>query len=223
MGKVRRGGAEVTSLGRLASSLVQVSTGVPLIPSCIDAEQFSVRDCPAVSKPLKGSMLTVGGEGAAEGRLAHMTTCNTIVFLNGLLHVQHSQLTMTEAVPSPISLAITKLGTPAGGLAVAWQVKVVLSAVLSGFKVRVLVNDGLEPEIVTLLDKGVLPLSQVISMPVIATSVSVAESMEMVQVRMRGAIRPANSGPGGTVMTTSGVETGRKDNVNIESIVSHVE
>jgi hypothetical protein len=55
----------VTSLDRLASSLVQVSTGVPLIPSCIDAEQFSVRGCPAVSKRLKGSIFTVGGEGTA--------------------------------------------------------------------------------------------------------------------------------------------------------------
>ena len=71
-GKVRRGDAEVTSLGRLASSLVQVSTGVPLIPSCIDAEQFSVRDCPAISKQLKGSMLTVGGEGTAEKTLVYM-------------------------------------------------------------------------------------------------------------------------------------------------------
>ena len=37
---------------------------------------------------------------------------------------------------------------------------------------------------------------------------SVAELMEMVQVRVRGAIRPAKRGPGGTVMSTSGVETG---------------
>ena len=68
-GKERRGGAEVTSSDRLASSLVQVSTGVPLIPSCMDAEQVSVRGCPAVSKLLKGSILAVGGEGTAEGRL----------------------------------------------------------------------------------------------------------------------------------------------------------
>ena len=64
-GKERRGGDGVTSLDRLASSLVQVSSGVPLIPSCIDAEQFSVRGCPAISKRLKGSILTVGGEGTA--------------------------------------------------------------------------------------------------------------------------------------------------------------
>ena len=114
-------------------------------------------------------------------------------------------------------------GTPAAGLALARQVKV-SSAVLSGFNMRLLVNDGLEPdtaEIVTLaslLDKRVLPLSQVISVSMIEISTSVALLMEMVQVRVRGSILPANSGPGGTVMTTYGVETGRKDNVNTESI-----
>ena len=61
--------------------------------------------------------------------------------------------------------------------------KVVLSAILSGFNIRVLVNDGLDPEIeeivtlASLLDKCVLPLSQVISASVIETSVSVAELM----------------------------------------------
>ena len=74
-------------------------------------------------------------------------------------------------------------------------------------------NDGLAPateEIVTLsslLDKGVLPLSQVTSVSLIKTSVSVAELMEIVQLRVRGAIRPAKRGPVGTVTTTSGVET----------------
>ena len=103
-----------------------------------------------------------------------------------------------------------------GLLALAWQVKVVLSTVLNGFNMRVLVNEGLEPEtdeiftLASLLDKGVLPLSQVTSVSVIATTVSVAELMEMEQVRVRGAILPANSVPGGTVMTTSGVETTSK-------------
>ena len=125
----------------------------------------------------------------------------------------HSLLTTISSVSSPVSLAVIKLATPVGGLALAWQVKVVLSAVLKGSKVRVLVNDGLEPvteEIVTLessLDKRVLPLSQVMSISDISISVSVAELMEMVQVRVRGAIRPAKRGPEGTVMTTSGVET----------------
>ena len=123
---------------------------------------------------------------------------------------------MIEAAPSPISLAMTKLATPVGGLALARQVKVVLSAVLRGSKVRVLVNDGLEPvteEMVTLessLDKRVLPLNQVMSILDISISVSVAELMEMVQVRVRGAVRPAKRGPGGTVMAISGVETARK-------------
>ena len=80
----------------------------------------------------------------------------------------------------------------------------------------VLVNDGLEPdtaEIVTLaslLDKGVLPLSHMTSVSVIATSVSVAGLMEILQVRVKGAILPANSGPGGTIMITSGVETEKR-------------
>ena len=97
------------------------------------------------------------------------------------------------------------------------QVKVELSAVLRGCKVRMLVNDGLEPDtadIVTLAspsDKGVFPLIHMTSVSMTATSVSVAELMEMLQVRVRGAILPANNGPGGTVMITSGVETGRKD------------
>ena len=125
----------------------------------------------------------------------------------------HSLLTTISSVSSPISLATTKLATPVGGLALARQVKVVLSVVLRGSKVRVLVNDGLESvteEMVTLassLDKRVLPLSQVMSISDISISVSVAELMEMVQVRVRGAIRPAKRGPEGTVMTTSGVET----------------
>ena len=119
---------------------------------------------------------------------------------------------MREVVSSPISLAVMKL-SPLAGLALAMQVKVVLSSVLSGSKVRVPVNDGLEPdtaEIVTLAspsDKRVLPINHMTSVSMIATAVSVAELMEMLQVRVRGAILPANSGPGGTVMTTSGVET----------------
>ena len=73
-----------------------------------------------------------------------------------------------------------------GGPALALQVKVVaLSAVLRGSKVRVLMNDSLEPvaeEMVTLaslLDKRVLPLSHVISTPDSAITVSVAGLMEM--------------------------------------------
>ena len=97
-----------------------------------------------------------------------------------------------------------------------------LSAVLSGLNMRVLVNDGLEPvteEMVTLeslVDKGMLPLSQVTSLLLIETSVSVSELMEMVQVRVRGAIRPAKRGPEGTVMTTSGVETKKEIHNNQE-------
>ena len=81
---------------------------------------------------------------------------------------------------------------------------------------RVLVNNGLEPDtadivtLASLLDKRELPLNQVTSVLVIKTSVSVAELMEMVQVRVRGVTLPAKRGSGGTVMTTSGVETMEK-------------
>ena len=92
--------------------------------------------------------------------------------------------------------------------------KVVLSTALNGSKVRVLVNDdSLEPvtgEIVTLespLDKGVVPLIQVTSISVMEISVSVALLIVIVHVSMRGVVLPANSGPEGTVTTTSGVET----------------
>ena len=125
---------------------------------------------------------------------------------------------ITEIVVSPTSLAVIKLCWLAGGLALAWQVKVVLSNVLSGSKVRVLMNDGWEPKIgeivtlVSLLYKAVVPLNQVTSMSAVTeTSVSVAGLMEMVQVRVRGVVLPANSGPGGRVMSTAGVETERSD------------
>ena len=78
-----------------------------------------------------------------------------------------------------------------------------LSTILSGSKVRVLVNDGRKPEtgeivtLASLLDKTVIPLHQVTSMSAMTeTSVSVARLMEMVQVRVRGVVLPANSGPG---------------------------
>ena len=125
-------------------------------------------------------------------------------------------MTDTEIVLSPSSLAVIKLCSPVRGLALALQVKLVLSNVISGDKVRVLINDGMEPErgeIVTrrsLLDKGVVPFSQVMSMVVTETGLSVAGLREMVQVRVRGVVLPAYSGPGGTVMLTSGVETGEE-------------
>ena len=100
-----------------------------------------------------------------------------------------------------------------------------LSTKLRGSKVRVLVNDGLEPEVedivtlVSLLDKDMLPLSQVTS---ISISVSVALLMEMVELRVRGSILPANSGPEGTMMATSGVETKQEIDHNYETIKSRI-
>ena len=43
--------------------LVQVSVMVPPMPSCGNAEQVSLRGCPADAKLLKGFILTAGGEG----------------------------------------------------------------------------------------------------------------------------------------------------------------
>ena len=44
--------------------LVHISTGLPVIPSCTDAEQVSVRDSPAMTDKLEWTILTVGGKGA---------------------------------------------------------------------------------------------------------------------------------------------------------------
>ena len=81
---------------------------------------------------------------------------------------------------------------------------------------RLLVNGCCEAErgeivtLLVLLDKGVEPFSQVMSMSVTDMAVSVAELKEMVQVRVRGALLPAYKGPLGIVTSTSGVETGRR-------------
>ena len=120
-------------------------------------------------------------------------------------------------VPFPCSLEVTNVPMLAGGLARALQVKLVLSNVLRGDKARLLVNGCWEPErgemvtLSSLLDKGAEPFSQVMSMSVTDMVVSVAEFMEMVQVRVRGVVLPANRGPGGTVILMSGVETGERD------------
>ena len=77
-------------------------------------------------------------------------------------------------------------------------------------------NSCWEPErgeivtLLVLLDKGVEPFSQVMSMSVTDMVVSVAELKEMVQVKVRGAVLPAYSGPPGIVTSISGVETGGK-------------
>ena len=111
---------------------------------------------------------------------------------------------------------MTKVCTLAGGLALAPQVKLLLSNVLRGDKVRELMNGCCEPEtgeivtLLVLLDKDVEPFSQVMSMSVTDMAVSVAELKEMVQVRVTEAVLPAYSGPLGIVTATSGVETGGK-------------
>ena len=123
----------------------------------------------------------------------------------------------TDMVLSPCSLAVTKVCTLAGGLARALQLKLVLSNVLRGDNMRLLVNGCWELErgemitLSSLLDKGAEPFSQVMSMSVTDMVVSVAEFMEMVQVRVRGVVLPAYRGPGGTVILMFGVETGERE------------
>ena len=71
--------------------------------SCVDAEQVRVRGCPAVTVVLERTMITIGGEGAAQrkGCVSIITeTSHSITYL---------QLTTIETVPSPISLAMIKL------------------------------------------------------------------------------------------------------------------
>ena len=73
-----------------------------------------------------------------------------------------------------------------------------------------------------LLDKGVEPFSQVMSMSVTDMAVSVAELKEIVHVRVRTVKLPANSGPGGTVILTSGVETKERKLVLVVVKILHI-
>ena len=81
--------------------------------------------------------------------------------------------------------------SPALGLTLALQVKLVVSNVLSGNKERVLVNGSCELSTVTLessLDKEVVPFSHEMSELEIAKPVSVAALTEMEQVRLTEAL-----------------------------------
>ena len=144
--------------------------------------------------------------------------------LEGIFNLNNLRTTIMETVPSPCALAVTKVFTLAGGLARALQVKLVLSNALSGDKMRLLVNGCWEPErgemvtLSSLLDKGAEPFSQVMSMSVTDMVVSVAEFMEMVQVRVRGVVLPAYRGPGGTVILMFGLETGERKKFNIKCV-----
>ena len=55
----------------------------------------------------------------------------------------------------------------------------------------------------SLLDRRVVPLSQVLPISDMAISVSVAVLMEMVHVRVRGAMRPAKRGPNNIILCES--------------------
>ena len=92
---------------------------------------------------------------------------------------------------SPSSLGVMNPLSPARGLTLALQVKLVVSNVLSGSKERVLVNGSCELSTVTLessLDKRVVPFSHEMSELETATPVSVAALREMEQVRLTEAL-----------------------------------
>ena len=104
-----------------------------------------------------------------------------------------------------------KLGLRSTGLALALQVKgCSRSAVLSGNMERMLVNVGPVPESVDMVIRRVLLNTRLEfhdQMTKTVVGMSVASSMVTVQVRLIGAVLPANSGPVGAVTTTFGVET----------------
>ena len=62
------------------------------------------------------------------------------VALNNMSFLHHSLLMVIEVVPSPLSLEVKNPLSPARGLTLALQVKLVVSKVLRGSKERVLVN-----------------------------------------------------------------------------------
>lgn len=87
---------ELYSVINSTLSLVHISVGMPRTLFCIDAEQVRVRGCPAITVVLEQTMLTIGGEGAAQRRrcVSNVTgTSHSITYL---------QLTIIETVPSPI-------------------------------------------------------------------------------------------------------------------------
>ena len=62
---------ELLLAGNSMPFLVQVSVMVPPTSTCGNAEQVSLKACPANTKLLKGFILTVGGEGTVVKRLVH--------------------------------------------------------------------------------------------------------------------------------------------------------
>ena len=59
----------VGSLDCSTPPLVHISAALPVIPSCTDAEQVSVRDSPAMTDKLEWTILTVGGKGAVRNEM----------------------------------------------------------------------------------------------------------------------------------------------------------
>ena len=60
----------VGSLDCSTPPLVHISVGLPVIPSCSDAEQVSVRDSPAMTETLEWTIFMAGGKGAVGKEIA---------------------------------------------------------------------------------------------------------------------------------------------------------
>ena len=122
-------------------------------------------------------------------------------------------VTGTVVLPAPMSLWLTKLD-PAVRVAPAWQVNVALSSVLRGDKVRVLVNNGLEPERGEMEIRSSLvfinSVESLIQVTYRVTNSSTAESIEILQLNTTGVVVPANRVPGREGIVTDRVETGGK-------------
>ena len=99
---------------------------------------------------------------------------------------------MTSTLPSPTSLAFTEANS-VSGIALALQVKVVLSSMLGGDRVRTLVSvpepDGGEKVTRSVpLTSGVIPLNQLMETFIKSAK---AESTVMLHINLRGALLPA--------------------------------
>ena len=170
--------------------------------STTDTVHVRLRGSPAVTP---GEMVTVGSGGAGMYKVAWLETYFNEYYKPK--RKQHSLSTETDTVELLVSLLVTKPRVT--GMTTASHLKLVLSSVLNGDRVRLLVNDLPDSanEMVTRLvvfDKGVTDLNQVTS---IITSVSTSSLSVIVQVSVTEVV-PAYSEPlGWTVTVTLGVGT----------------
>ena len=81
---------ELYSVINSTLSLVHISVGMPWTLACIDAEQVRVRGCPAIAVLLERTMLTIGGEGAAQRRRCVLIITGTSYNYQSLLTVNNN-------------------------------------------------------------------------------------------------------------------------------------